>query len=220
MKGITDIFISKDKLAIFWFLCACGCLVYTGWHVLDIAEASRGSMLYVPTQDSYVYLDRDTVLQQSDIDRLNELVDYQARLSLESLLNRGPNGPVNPDRIPRLFAGDGFEMAMYDIKDTRYIFKSQQIHQMMEIAQISIRHDPDGTAYTQANGQLVRVSINPTTQETVNEAFSVTAEMFFARNPNLQDIRHTPLVCTQVSYNLTSINPAEQDSESPPAQDR
>ncbi len=220
MKGITDIFISKDKLAIFWFLSACGCLLYTGWHVLDIAEASRGSMLYVPTQDSYVYLDKDTVLQQSDIDRLNELVDYQARLSLESLLNRGPHGPVNPDRIPRLFAGDGFEMAMYDIKDTRYIFKSQQIHQMMEIAQISIRHDPDGTAYTQANGQLVRVSINPTTQETVNEAFNVAAEMSLARSPTLQDIRHTPLVCTQVSYNLTSITPAEQDSESKPSQDR
>lgn len=220
MKGITDIFISKDKLAIFWFLCTCGCLLYTGWHVVDIAEASRGSMLYVPTQDSYVYLDRDSVLQQSDIDRLNELVDNQARLSLESLLNRGPNGPVNPDRLARLFSGDAFDFAMIDIKDSRYDFKNQQIHQMLEIAQVSIRHDPDGTAYTQANGQLIRVSIDPTSQETVHQAFSVGAEMTFARNPNLHDSRHTPLVCTQVSYNLISITPEEREANDTATRDR
>ena len=60
----------------------------------------------------------------------------------------------------------------------------------------------DGTAFTLADGQIVRVSQDPATKDSVIQSFQFTAEMNWARNNSLRDGRRFPFVCTGVSYKL------------------
>ena len=204
MKGVADIFISKEKLALFWFMVACGCLAITGWYVYDVAVTSRGSMLYVPIEKSFVYLDRS--LQQQDLD---EVVDYHARLALETFLNRGPKGALTGERLSRLFAGGGMEQVEKELRESSYDFHNQHIHQVMEVGQVRVQHFPNGQAETVAQGQLVRVSLDPTANEAVNQAFTVMARQTWERNQNLRDSRRFPFVCTHIEYSITPTSNIE-----------
>ncbi len=204
MKGVADIFISKEKLALFWFMVACGCLAITGWYVYDVAVASRGSMLYVPIEKSFVYLDRS--MQQQDLD---EVVDYHARLALETFLNRGPKGPLTAERLALLFAGLGMEQVVKDVQETRYDFRTRSMHQVMEVGQVRVQHFPNGDAETVAQGQLVRVSVDPDSQENVIQSFSVTARLNWQRNQNLRDSRRFPFVCVNIEHSISPTSSSE-----------
>lgn len=204
MRGVTDIFISKEKLALFWFSVACACLAGTGWYVYDVAVASRGSMLYVPIEKSYVYLDRS--MQQQDLD---EVVDYHARLSLETFLNRGPKGALTSGRLTLLFDGLGMEQAFNDLHESYYDFNLRKMHQVMEVGQVRVQHFPNGDAETLAQGQLVRVSIDPVSKEAVNQSFNVTARQTWSRNQNLRDSRRFPFVCTSIEYSISPFSSSE-----------
>jgi len=204
MKGVTDIFISKEKLAIFWFLVTCSCLAGTAWYLHDVAVNSLGSMLYVPIEKSPFYLDR--TLQQQELD---EVVDHHTRLALETYLNRGPKGPLTAERLSLLFTGPAMDQVVLDVKDSRYDFRTRSIHQLMEVGPVQVQHYPDGTAETVAQGQLVRVSVDPISKEGVTESFSVSARMNWGRNQNLRDSRRFPFVCTSIDYTLTLISSSE-----------
>lgn len=207
MKGVSDIFISKEKLAIFWYLASLGCIVFTGWHLHGLAKERRDTMLFVPIEESPFYLDRDLTT-----DSRNELLDYHVRLALETYLNRGPMGPLNVDRLQYLFTGKGLEQVEFDEKETRYDFRQQQIHQLMEVGEIRLEVDTDLSARTIIQGQLVRVSIDPTTKEAVNQAFRVDAIMHWVRNENLRTSRRFAWVCDDVTYDLREIR-AEPEKE-------
>jgi len=213
MKGVTDIFISKEKLAIFWFLVAVGTLIYTGSQLYDLTISSRGSIVYVPAQDTYTYIDDTAQDQESVSGQLSELVDFHTRFTLETFLNRAPKGLVTPQRLALLFSDTGFAEAMKDIQGTSYDFKNQQAHQMVEVGKVDIILNTDGTAYSIANGQVVRVSIDPTSKELVTQSFLVNAEMNWARNPNLRYSRRFPYVCTSINYSLRQIAAPEADEE-------
>jgi|GEM_PF-998646 hypothetical protein len=213
MKGVTDIFISKEKLAIFWFLIAMGTITYTGWHLHGLTISSRGSIVYVPTQDAYFYLDDFAQDQENLSGQLSELVDFHTRFTLETYLNRAPKGLVTPQRLALLFSDAGFAEAIKEIQSTSYDFKNQQAHQMVEVGKVDIILNTDGTAYSIANGQVVRVSIDPTTKELITQSFLVNAEMNWARNPNLRYSRRFPYVCTSIDYSLRPIAAPEEDSD-------
>ncbi|MGV3660963.1 MAG: hypothetical protein ACO1TE_12310 [Prosthecobacter sp.] len=207
MKGVADIFISKEKLAQFWFLVACACLAGTAWYLYDLAVTSRGSMLYVPVEKTFVYLDRS--LKQQELD---ELVDYHARLAMETFLNRGPRGPLTMERLPLLFSEDGKEQAFKDIQDTGYDFRERHVHQLMEVAQVQIQHFPNGAALTLVKGQLVRVSQDPTTKEGMTQSFQVTADLTWIRNPSLRDARRFPFICNSIEYTLKPFSSSEDST--------
>jgi hypothetical protein len=204
MKGVTDIFISKEKLAIFWFLAALACLGFTGWHLHGLANTSRESVLYVPIDQSFYYLDRS-----QSTETLNQLIDYHARLALESYLNRGPRGPLNAERLPLLFNDKGMENVLADVKETSFDFKNLQIHQMVEIGEVQMEIDNDLSAVTVLQGQVIRVSVDPVTKETVTQSFTVKAELHWERNPNLRYARRFAWVCNQVTYLLKEISSSE-----------
>lgn len=197
MKGVTDIFISKQKLAIFWFLVALGCIVGTAWHLYGVAIEGRSRMLYVPIEQADVYIDSE--LTDED---LHTLVDFQTRLTLETFLNRGPKGPVTPERLALLFTPLGFEKALEDIKAKSYDFRSRQMHQMVELGEMSALHFPDGSATTRIGGQLIRVSIDPIEKEMVTQVFSISAILQWERNQNLRDKKRFLFVCKDIQYEL------------------
>jgi hypothetical protein len=205
MKGVTDIFISKEKLAIFWFLAAVACLGATGWHLHNLAYTSRGSILYVPIDQSHFYLDRS-----QSTETLNQLVDYHARHALETYLNRGPRGPLNAERLGLLFNEQGLEDVQADIQETRFDFKNNEIHQLTEIGEVQMEIDNDLSAVTVLQGQIIRFSVEPVTKAPVTQSFSFQAEMHWERNPNLRYARRIAWVCNKVTYLLKEISSSEE----------
>jgi hypothetical protein len=206
MKGVTHIFISKDKLAIFWFLTAVACLVGTAWHLHGVAIEGRSRMLYVPVQEADVYIDE--MLSKEGLD---DLVDFQTRLSLETLFNRGPKGPVTPARLELLFTGKGFEQAVEDIKSDSYDFRTRQMHQMVELGEVEVLHSPDGGAVSRARGQIVRISIDPVEKQAITQSFSIVANMEWERNRNLRDSKRFLYVCRDVQYTTREISSSEKE---------
>lgn len=200
-------FIAKDKLAIFWFLVSCGCIIATGWYLHGLAIEGRGRMLYVPIERHDVYLDRDRKPED-----LNEVVDFHTRLTMETVLNCGPRGPVNAERIGRLFVDNGLDQVLLDIQDNRYDFRSRQIHQMVELGQVNVVHSPDGSAVTSTQGQLIRVSVDPTLKETVVQSFTVDATLRWRRNANLRDNKRFMFVCYDISYSLKQTSSSESQN--------
>lgn len=205
MRGVTDIFISKQKLAIFWFLVAVGCLVGTAYYLYDVALEGRSRMLYVPIERTDTYIDGG--LTNEDLD---SLVDFQTRLTLETFLNRGPNGPVTSNRLRLLFNEEGYEQAEVDIKDSSYDFRTREVHQMAEIGEVSILHDTDGGATTRAGGQLIRVSIDPTEKQAITQSFVLTAILNWERNQNLRDKKRFIFVCKNLTYSLKEVSSSEK----------
>lgn len=204
MKGVTDIFISKEKLALFWFSLACLFLAGTAWHTYNVALTSRGSMLYVPVEKSEFYLDRS--LEQHELD---DVINYHTRLALETYLNRGPKGALDIDRIPLLFTGFAREQVDFDLRDNAYDLNSRRIHQMVEVGGVTVEYSPTGDAETVATGQIIRVSVDPTTQEGITQSIAMSARLQWARNPNLRDSRRFPFVCTHIEYRLSPISSSE-----------
>lgn len=205
MRGVTDIFISKEKLAIFWFLVAVGCIVGTAWHLYGVAMDGRSRMLYVPIERADVYLD-----SMLTTETLNDQVDYQTRLTLETFLNRGPKGPVTAERLSFLFDPTGYDQAVADIKDNSYDFRTRQVHQMIELGKVIVLQNTDGSADTQVSGQLIRISIDPSDKQAITQAFTVVADMKWVRNRNLRDSRRFPFLCQDLKYSLREISSSEK----------
>ncbi|MES2736123.1 MAG: hypothetical protein V4672_07375 [Verrucomicrobiota bacterium] len=206
MKGVTDMFIAKDKLAIFWFLVSCGCIIGTGWYLHGQALLGRGRMLFVPIEQHDVFMARDMKPQD-----LNEAADFHTRLLMETLLNRGPKGPVNNDRLEQLLIGNGLDQARLDIRDNSFDFDKRKIHQMLELGRVDIVHNPDdGSAITSTEGQLIRVSFDPTLKETVVQSFLVSATMQWQRNPSLRANKRFMFVCSDITYSLEEFSSSEK----------
>jgi hypothetical protein len=195
MKGVSDIFISKDKLALFWFFVACACIVATALHLHTVALDGRSRMLYVA-------IDQPIIDRLVTPDERRDIMEYQARLAMETYLNRGPRGPLTAERLQKLFVGEGFEAVLKDLQDNSYDFRNREVHQLAEIGAIQILDNDDGTSSMDLSGQVVRVSIDPVERQVVNQSFSLTAKMSWARNTNLRDVKRFPFVCTGVSYLL------------------
>ena len=105
-----------------------------------------------------------------------------------------------------LFSPGGLEQAVVDIKDNGYEFRTRQIHQMLELGEVSALHYPDGTATTRAGGQLIRVSIDPVEKQALTQAFTFNAILEWERNRNLRDKKRFLFVCKDIQYTLKEIS--------------
>lgn len=204
MRGISDIFISKDKLATFWFVVTCGTLAGTGWYLKSMADEGRTRMLYVPmNQPSVVEID-----PAMDEDTTIELLDYQTRMALETLLNRGPAGPVNPSRLTKIYTGPALQWVMKDIQSSLFDFREHQRRQMVELGKSDVRISDDGSASVSITGQVVSVSVDPLEQRIVNQVHTLTATVNWVRNQHLRDSKLFPYVSDKVVYLLTLVSDA------------
>lgn len=202
MKGVSDFFISKDKLAYFWFLVACGCVVATAWHVNGIAADGDSRMLYViMNRQDVMYLD-----QNLSTEGPKDLFDAQARLAAETLLNRGPSGPLNPKRVPKLFVGAAVKWLMDDVREQRADFNARQFHQMVEVGEVQVFLGEDGGAITVCTGQVIRVGVDQVEAKVVNEVYSMNARMVWEPNLSMRDSKLFPFVCREAKYALSLIS--------------
>ncbi len=202
MKGVSDLFISKEKLAYFWFLVSCGCVAATAWHVNSIAADGDSRMLYViMNRQDVMYLD-----QNLSTEGPKDFFDAQARLACETLMNRGPGGPLNPKRLPKLFTGDAMAWIMEDVRGQRADFNARQFHQMVEVGEVQVFLGEDGGAITVATGQVIRVGVDQVEAKVVNEVYSMNARMVWEPNVNMRDSKLFPFVCREAKYALSLIS--------------
>jgi hypothetical protein len=202
MRGISDIFISKDKVAMFWFIVTCATLAGTAWYLKSLADEGRTRMLYVPmTREGVIEID-----PAMDEDTTNELLDYQTRIALETLLNRGPSGPVNSSRISKIFIDGALEWVMKDIQASLFDFRDKQRRQMVELGASDVRISDDGSATVSITGQVVSVSVDPLEQRIVNQVHTVTATVSWVKNKHLRDSKLFPYVSEKVVYLMTLVS--------------
>ncbi len=204
MRGISDIFISKDKVSMFWFLVTIGTLVGSAWYLKSMADEGRSRMLYVPMSRTSV-IEIDPMM---DEDTTIELLDYQTRMALETLLNRGPAGPVNPSRISKIFTGPALDWVLQDIQGSLFDFRDRQRRQMVELGKSEVRISDDGSATVSITGQVVSVSVDPLEQRVVNQVHTLTATINWVRNQHLRDSRLFPYVSDKVVYLMTLVSDA------------
>lgn len=203
MKGVSDFFISKDKLAYFWFLVSCAIIAGTAWYANDVAGTSKAQMLYVVMNSPEVrYLDKDL-----SVDEAKDLFNAQARLAVETLLNRGPSGPLNMQRLRKLYGEGALQgFIMPDLAENREAFFSKQFHQMAEVDSVEVFLGEDGGAITVATGQLIRVGVDQVEAKVINQVHSFKVRLVFESNPNMRDSRMVPFVVKEVSYVLSLVS--------------
>lgn len=202
MKGVSDLFISKEKLAFFWFFVCVAILAGTAWYVNDIAGDGKSRMLYVMVnRPDVMYLDRDLQPETA-----TDLFDSQTRLALETMLNRTPKGPATQKRVGKIFAGAAMQWLMSDLAENREEFSSRQYHQMAEVGSVRVFLGEDGGAIAVASGQVIRVGVDPVQQKVINQVFNLGARLVWEPNTNLRDNKLYPHTCKEVAYTLTLVS--------------
>ena len=80
MKGVVDLFIAKDKIAVFWFLVTCGVIVGAAWYLDKSIKEVHSKPQFVIMDSAGVYYLAPTV----DFENAVELHAAQTRLARRS----------------------------------------------------------------------------------------------------------------------------------------
>ncbi|MCP5541204.1 MAG: hypothetical protein H7A53_12250 [Akkermansiaceae bacterium] len=196
MKGVVDLFVSKDKIAVFWFLVACLSVVGSGWYLRKTIADVRAEPHFVIMDGAGVYYLAPT----ADFEDAVELHAAQTRLAMESLLNRGPNGPDSPNRIKKIFTDTAIEYIENEYQKEAKTFRDQKIHQKVEVGSTEVLKTVGEGAITSAEGQVIRVGVFD--GKAFNEVYDVSARFAWALNRDMRFNGRYPTVCTQMKYEL------------------
>jgi len=196
MKGVVDLFIAKDKIAVFWFLVTCGVIVGAAWYLDKSIKEVHSKPQFVIMDSAGVYYLAPTV----DFENAVELHAAQTRLAMETLFNRGPNGLDSPKRLPKLFAPKAIEFIAEEMKGEGATFRNQKIHQKVEVEKTEVLKTVGEGALTSATGQIIRVGVFK--GKTFNEVYDVTARFAWMLNKDMRNNGQFPTVSVQLKYDL------------------
>lgn len=197
MKGVVDLFIAKDRIAIFWFLAACGVIIASAWYLDRTIRAVHTRPQFVIMDSAGVYYLAPTV----DFENAVELHAAQTRLAMETLFNRGPNGLDSPKRVPKIFGRKAVEFIAEEMQSENAAFKNQDIHQKVEVSKTEILKTVGEGALTSATGQVIRVGVFK--GKTFNEVYDVQARFSWVLNKDMRNNGQFPTVSVQLRYELT-----------------
>src|SRR5580704_5627889 len=156
MKSVVDLFIVKDRTAVFWFTMACVSIVCSAIFVQRVLAAINTKPQYVIMDASGVYYLAPSV----DFEKARALHVAQTRLAMETLYTRDLDVLRFDARSKKLFTPDAIIQMRKDLlyPDAKP-FSEQKVHQTIEIDEADIfknKIDPSGVAITYAKGRLER----------------------------------------------------------------
>lgn len=158
MKSVVDLFIVKDRTAIFWFTMACVSIVCSVIFVQRIIAA-------VSTKPQYVIMDAGGTYYLApsvEFEKARELHQAQTRLAMETLYTRDADLLRYASRQKKLFSEDAIKQIKQDfLGPDEKPFKEQQIVQTIRVEEADVYKnniDPRGMAITQGKGRLTRQS--------------------------------------------------------------
>ena len=194
MKSVVDLFIVKDRTAIFWFTMACVSIVCCAIFVQKIVTAVRVKPQYVIMDASGTYYLAPSV----EFEKAVALHEAQSRLALETLYSRDAELLRYQDRANKLFVPDAIKQIEEEfLKPDEKPFKEQKVVQTVEVDEASIYQiDPRGVALTFAKGRLIRQSEFKGQSKT--ETFEVKAYFTWRINTSMAVNGAFPTVCYKI----------------------
>ena len=183
-----ELFLSKDRIARFWFWL---CVV----TVVGFAIERHRLVKSLTQARQYIVMDANgTYFLPSvlDFEEAKEVHAQQTKLTIESLFNRSPSGPDNPERLKRLLGKKALEKAKRLFKDQDAEFRDKQLHQKVEIGAIQVLQIRDHSVLTAAEGQIIRTGVFE--GKTVTEVLKVKAQFKFVLNPDMSRNGRYPTV--------------------------
>ncbi|HSI64229.1 MAG TPA: hypothetical protein VLE43_13970 [Candidatus Saccharimonadia bacterium] len=201
MKSVVDLFVVKDRTAIFWFTMACVSIVCSAIFVQRVITAVQVKPQYVIMDSTGSYYLAPSV----EFEKARDLHAAQTRLAMETLFTRGPEALTYDSRLKKLFRPEAITQIRKDllIPDEKP-FREQQMTQSIEIEEAGVYKnliDPRGLAVTFAKGKLTRQGTFKGQAKT--EVLEVECYFWWRINTRMAENGLFPTVCTK----FTSSDP-------------
>ena len=191
-----DLFIHKDKVALFWFGVAL--LVTVGfWFERQrlVKNLMAKPQFFVMDANHTYYLP-----SAMDFGSAKEVHAAQTRLAMEAIFNRTSNGPDSPERLKRILGRDAYHKAKDAIDHEADEFADKQIHQKVELGPIQVLQVRDDSVLTGVEGQLVRSGVFR--GKAFTEALLVKAQFKFILNPDMTANGRFPTVAIAFDFTI------------------
>lgn len=199
MKSVVDLFVVKDRTAIFWFTMACVSIVGSAIFVQRMLAA-------ISTKPQYVIMDANGTYYLApsvEFEKARSLHVAQTRLAMETLYTRDLDQMRFAARAKKLFTRDAIDQIHHDVLDPdANPFKEQKVEQTVEVTEADIfknKIDPRGAAITYAKARLTRNSKFKGQAKT--ETFTVECFFFWRINTRMADNGGFPTFCYQIKAN-------------------
>ena len=196
-----DLFIHKDKVALFWFLIAVLVTVGFWWERQRLVKAHATKPQFFVMDANHTYY----LPAAMDFGSAKEVHAAQTRLAMEAIFNRSPSGPDTPERLKRILGKKAFKKARDAMSHEADEFEDKQIHQKVEIGPIQVLQVRDHSVLTGVEGQLIRSGVfrgKPFT-----EVLVVSAQFKFVLNPDMTTNGRFPTVAIAFDYKTKPTRP-------------
>lgn len=188
------IFVDKDRLAFFWFLIAVlaiGCAIGSPLYLVNRFKQRERVVIVDPAGTYYI----SPLL---DFQEAKQFHAQQSTLAAVALLDRNPKGFDNPELIKQMFLKVAYAKALKQQGSEEDEFKSKQLHQKVEIAQIDILETRENFVLTQVTGQLIRTGVFEA--KAFSEAVPFKLAFKMQRNPDMARNGRFPTAVSNFKY--------------------
>lgn len=188
------VFVDKDRLAFFWFLIAVlaiGCAVVSPLYLINRFKQRERIVIVDPAGTYYI----SPLL---DFQEAKQFHAQQSTLAAVAFLDRNPKGFDNPELIKQMFLKDAYAKAFKQQGAEDEEFKSKQLHQKVEIAQIDILETRENFVLTQVTGQLIRTGVFEA--KAFSEAVPFKLAFKMQRNPDMTRNGRFPTAVSNFKY--------------------
>ena len=194
MKSVVDLFVVKDRTAIFWFVMACISIVFCAIFVQNIIATVSVKPQYVIMDQTGTYY----LVPSVEFEKAKPLHIEQTRIAMETLYTRNVDELKFASREKKLFLEEAIKQIRTDILvPDEKPFKEQKISQTIEVEDVSVlKVDPRGIALTKAKGKLTRKGTFKGQQKT--ETLSVETVFWWRLNARMADNGAFPTVCYRI----------------------
>ena len=193
----TRLFVERDRLAWWWFLCALVVLIAAAldrYHLVNAFKQRERVVIIDPAGTFYV----SPLLKFDDA---NELHAQQSTLATVAFLQRNPKDFDNPELLKQMFLKSAHEKAQAQRLSEEAEFKAKQLHQKPEIARIDVLETRTDAVLTQVSGQIIRNGIFQ--EKAFTEAIAFSLKLKLQRNPNMVENGRFPTAVKDFNYETT-----------------
>ena len=199
-KPVIDLFIQKDKVAIFWFVFAIVVTAGFWWERQKlITSFQQKPQFFVMDENSTYYLPA-----AMDFEDAKDVHAAQTRLAMEAIFNRNPGGPDSPDRLKRILGVELYQKTERRLGEETKAFREKEIHQKVELGAIQILQVRDDSVLTGVEGQLIRNGVFR--NKPFTEVLEVNAQFKFILNPDMRHNGRFPTVAIAFDYNTRTTS--------------
>lgn len=182
----------KRRLAITWL----------GWAVAGVAlvaipVTNHFTLAAAMSQMRFVAMDSRSTFYLTSAGSFEESKHIHAELAkmaAETIFSRNPDGYDDLERLERLFNPAMTTKLAADLVRDQEVFRSQQIHQKVEIGQIREISVDDTTALVSVEGQVLRTGVF--NSRVINDSKRVTVFLRLTLNNDMARNGRYPLVVT------------------------